>query len=311
MRLADGIAEFVQRCDQAFPRGIEELPLAEQRACYVALCREFAAPRPEGLDVSEETISVSGRQVALRHYRPAGQAVGPGIVYMHGGGFIFGDLDSHDSVTADLALRSGASVVAVDYSLAPEHPYPAPVEDSYAALCHVAANAERYGIDPARLAVAGDSAGGKLTASLSLLARDKEGPALRAQLLIYPSIGLGTVAGGSANYQDQPLLSSEEMRYYAQAYLGGDGTTEDPYAAPILAESFAGLPPAYILAVEVDPLVADARIYAERLAHDGVPAELVVAPGLVHGCLRARSVSPPAEAAFDAFCRAAKKMLRG
>ena len=309
MKLADGIAEFIERCDKAFPRGIEDLPLAEQRACYTALCREFAATRPEGMEIRDESLSVSGRDVGLRIYSPVGEGTGPGILYMHGGGFIFGDLDSHDSVTADLALRTGATVVAVDYSLAPEHPYPAPVEDCYEALCHVAGNAAGYGIDPARLAVAGDSAGGKLSAALSLLARDRKGPALRAQLLIYPSIGLGTVAKGAASYEDQPLLSSKEMRYYAQAYLGGEGTTEDPYAAPVLAESFAGLPPAYILAVEVDPLVADARVYAERLESDGVPVELVVAPGLVHGCLRARSISPPVEEAFDAFCRAAKKML--
>ncbi len=309
MQLAEGIEEFIRRADRVFPPNYLEFPLKKQRECYDALCRLFAQPRPAGVSVRDETLEANGRRIGLRVYRPEGPETQAGILYMHGGGWVLGDLDSHDPVTADMALKTGATVIAVDYALAPEHPFPAPVEDCYAALRHVAARAVDYGIDPARLAVAGDSAGGNMAAVLCLKAREEAGPALAAQLLIYPGLGLGWIKDRSGSRDSAPMLSSEEMNFYAQAYLGAL-TTEDPYAAPILAPDFKGFPPAYTLAVQYDPLVEDARVYTDRLRGDGVAAELVVAPGLVHGCLRARALCPAAAKAFDDLCAAGKILLQ-
>jgi acetyl esterase len=307
--LAPGMAAFIERCDELFPPHFLNFDLAGQRACYDALCAAFRTPRPPGVSVEEDHVIVDGFTVRLRIYRPSGAEPRPCIVYYHGGGWIFGGLDSHDSVTADLAAKASATVIAVDYGLAPEHPFPAPVAHCYGALRHVAANADRLRIDPARLAVAGDSAGATFAVVMALRARDEGGPSLAAQLLIYPSIGLGLTEKGRADRHGAPLLSQEEMRYYATAYLGGRADTDEPYAAPVLAESFGGLPPAYILAVDPDPLVEDARLYARRLGEDGVAADLRVVEGLVHGCLRARAVCPAAAAAFDDFCAAARAML--
>ncbi len=306
---APGMAQFIERSTAIFPDDTLDRPLAEQRARYRALCRAFATARPPGLEIREESLTVGGFEVGLRVYRPAGAGSQAGIVYFHGGGWIYGDLDSHDSVTADLAAKTSATVIAVDYGLAPEHPYPQPVEHCYGALRHVAAQAGRYGIDPARLAVAGDSAGGTLAVATALKARDEKGPALAGQGLIYPSIGLDLIEDRRCGQAEVPMLSSEDMQYYARAYLGGATTTTEPYAAPVLAESYAGLPPAYVLAVELDPLAEDARIYAERLRAEAVAVELRIVEGLVHGCLRARQLCPAAAAAFDDFSAALAAML--
>jgi acetyl esterase len=200
-------------------------------------------------------------------------------------------------------------VISVDYRLAPKHRFPAQVEDCGAVLDRVAARAEDFGIDPARLGVAGDSAGGNLSAVMCLRSRDRSGPAIRAQILIYPGLGLGMTDAGRPSSGDAPLLVEDELAYYAKAYLGPSGTTSDPYAAPLLAEGFEGLPPAYVQAVEYDPLRADAEAYAARLEADGVAVEFEVAPGLVHGALRARFVSESAGRAFASICRAARRLL--
>lgn len=317
MQLAPGIAEFIERSDEVFPPDYLEAPLHEQRAMYRALCKAFETPRPAGLTVEDTSVTVADHQVPVRIYRPEGVAApSPCFLYMHGGGWVFGDLDSHDGVTAELAVRAQATVIAVDYRLAPEHPHPAASDDCWGVLQAVTGDPARFGIDSTRIVVGGDSAGGNLAAVLCLKAREAGGPPLAGQVHIYPGFGLrwdrpADAASEGQSGDDAPLLSQDEMLFYIKAYLGGATHTDDPYAAPLLNRDYGGLPPAYIMAVEHDPLREDAEAYAERLRAAGVPVELQVAPGLVHGCLRARLLCPVAAEAFEAVCAAAKRLLHG
>lgn len=309
MNLDSGMCEFIRRAEAAFPPDYPSLSPTRQRELYRELCRAFDRPRPPGLAVTDRAIVDGDHQVPIRIYRPAERGAQACLIYLHGGGWVLGDLDSHDGVTAELADRTGVTVVAVDYRLAPEHPFPAAFEDCAAVLDAAFADPADFGIDNARLGVGGDSAGGNLAAALCLRQRSLGGPMPRAQVLIYPELGLGMTAAGRPQADGAPLLSQDEIGYYARAYLGPSGRTDDPYAAPLLAEDLCGLPPAYLQAAEHDPLRADAEAYATRLAQAGVSAELEIAPGLVHGHLRARFLSEAAGLAFANLCAAAGRLL--
>ena len=309
--LAPGLAEFIRRGTVVFPPDSVRYSVAEQRAMYAELCRVFAAPRPAGITVVDERVPAAGREIPIRMYRPEGRGTGAGLLYLHGGGYILGDLDSHDIIVAELAARAGVTVIAVDYRLAPEHPFPAAIEDCAAAFDFVVAETARLGIDPARLGVGGDSAGGNLSAALSLRARERGGLAPAAQVLIYPGLGLRHDPDASGAPADAAMLSAEEIRYYDRAYLGPSATTNDPYAAPLLNRDYGGLPPALILAAGHDPLRADAEVYAARLREAEGQVELQIAPGLVHGWLRARHHCAEASHTFAALCAGTARLLGG
>jgi len=319
---APDLAEFIRRSEAVFPSDSLRYCVDEQRAMYAELCRVFATPRPFGLVITDEYVPAEGREIPIRVYRPERRGAGAKgsacLLFLHGGGYILGDLDSHDSIVAELAASAGVTVVSVDYRLAPEHPYPAAFEDGAAALDFVVQEAARLGVDPARLGVGGDSAGGNLSAALSLRSRERGGPALAAQILIYPDLGLrhdsespDSAPGDAAGSAGAALLSEDEIRYYDRAYLGPSVTTSDPYAAPLLARDYVRLPPALILAAGQDPLRADAEVYAARLRAAGGQAELQLAPGLVHGWLRARHDCAAAAQAFAALCAGTARLLGG
>jgi acetyl esterase len=298
MTIESDILRFVELSDAAFPPHFATLPLDEQRACYDALCRTFAGARPAGLAVEELRAPGPGGPVPLRLYRPEGAARPGVLLYFHGGGYVFGGLDSHDGVCADLAAGSGCAVLAVDYRLAPEHRFPAAVEDAEAALAFLAAEAASLGLDAGRLAVGGDSAGGNLAAGLAFRARDAGGPELRGLLLIYPDLGLPFDVPKRCRTPDAPGLTRADMRHYHAAWLGADHT-RDPRAAPLLQRDYAELPPAFVQAVEYDPLRDDAEVFAERLQAAGSPVRLDLQPGLIHGYLRARGMSRAARRGFE------------
>jgi acetyl esterase len=245
-----------------------------------------ALPPPAPLPrVQDRTIADGARQVGVRIYWPVPDPDGlPVVVFYHGGGFVIGDLDTHDRLARAIAVQAGAVVVAVDYRLAPEHPFPAAVDDAFAALRWVSEHAGELGADPARLAVAGDSAGGNLAAVVSQLARDAGGPAVKFQLLWYPPTTMDDSLPSVAENADAPVLSVSDMNAFHKLYVGDQASDTPPATlAPARAASFAGLPPAYIATAQYDPLRDDGAHYAQLLRAAGVPVQLHNAETLVHG----------------------------
>ncbi|WP_458131118.1 alpha/beta hydrolase [Pseudomonas sp. R3-41] len=257
------------------------------RQAYSQMCRAFTSPRPPTLAV--EDLQLAGVAIRAYHPRIAPPLAGwPCILYLHGGGWVVGDLDSHDFICMELAAELGALVVAVDYRLAPEHPFPAAFEDCLAVWHHLADTP--FAIDPRRRAVAGDSAGGNLAAALCLALRDAGQPLPRAQVLIYPALGGPADLPSRQACMDAPLLSGRDLERYEALYLCGVRPT--PYAMPLLADDLGGLPPALVAVAQWDPLRDDGVRYSERLKAAGVDSVLYIGEGLVHGCLRGRGQVP-------------------
>ncbi|MDP3675645.1 MAG: alpha/beta hydrolase [Novosphingobium sp.] len=247
--------------------------------------------------VEELAISVEGAELASRLYVPEGAAATPGLtVFFHGGGWVLGTLETHDATCRALAQASGAALLSVGYRLAPEHPYPTAAEDCYAATCWAADNATRLGLDGARLAVAGDSAGGNLAAAVTLMARARGGPAIARQLLIYPVTEADfTTASYQAHGGKGGFLSLAAMQRFWSDYLAERDPGDAPLAAILRRDDLAGLPPATVIVAEHDPLRDEGAAYAAKLAESGVSAELVEAPGMIHGFFGMTELVPDAE----------------
>jgi acetyl esterase len=205
------------------------------------------------------------------------------LVYFHGGGWVLGGIETHDGVCRELANAAGCVVVSVDYRLAPEHKFPAAVEDCYAATQWAAAHAGDLGADARRLAVGGDSAGGNLAAVVSQMAPDRGGPPIVFELLVYP---VTTAAFDTPSYRDNAegyLLTAGDMRWFWNHYLNGPADADNPYASPLRATRLAGLPPALVITAEFDPLRDEGEQYAQRLEEAGVPTRLIRYDGMIHG----------------------------
>ena len=284
-----GIRDFLIAGERFYPPDAVTFTMAEQRAFYDRYCAHFRKPRPA--EVVAEDVRYGG--VPCRHYRPKGATDVPLLVYLHGGGFVLGGLDSHDDVCAEICDGARIEVVAVDYRLAPEHPFPAAFEDCWAALTAIAStNAE--------IIVGGDSAGGNLAAALALKARDEQAPRLKGQVLIYPGLGGEMTTGSYVSQANAPGLSTSDVQYYRDTYRGGGSK----FAEPLRETDYRGLPPAFLVAAALDPLHDDCFDYAARLAAAGVPAMVRDEPLLVHAFLRARNMSLPARASFDCITAA-------
>jgi acetyl esterase/lipase len=236
--------------------------------------------------VEDRTLDTANGPVPIRIYAPRQNAALPLVVYFHGGGFISGDVNTHDELTRQFALAADCVVVSVSYRLAPAHPYPAALHDCLAAVDWAGTHAAELGADPARLAVAGDSAGGNLAAAVSLYLRDNNaGANIRAQLLIYPGTDpAGPRQGSMAQTGEGFYMSQDDVTYYRTSYIAG-ADPNDPYISPLRASSVADLPPALVLTAEYDLLRDEGQAYAKRLAEAGVAAELVDYEGAIHGFL--------------------------
>jgi acetyl esterase len=289
--------EIVDAMAAAFPpvdftrSGTENRRLVKEAAAKVIP----EAPEPVGSVVDRELPGPLG-PIPVRVYRPlaAGPEPLPIVAFFHGGGWVVCDLDSHDGICRALANASGCLVVSVDYRLAPEHRFPAPAEDAYAALCWLGAHAALVGGDPARLAVAGDSAGGNLAAVAALMARDRGGPALGLQVLVYPVTDFRFDTPSHLGTGDGYFLKSDEVRYYWMEYLACEADGASPYASPLRAESLRALPPALVITAEYDPLRDEGEAYARRLAAEGVPATLTRYDGMFHSFVTFHTALPAA-----------------
>jgi acetyl esterase/lipase len=254
------------------------------------------------LRAEDRTVDGPGGPIPVRVYWPVAEASAPPpvLVWLHGGGWVVGDLDTYDNTARQHAAGAGAVVVSVDYRLAPEHPYPAAVEDVWAATQWVAENAGDLGADGDRLAVAGDSAGGNLAAVVAQLARDAGGPALCHQLLWYPATTWDSSLPSFRENADAPVLNTSATKAFSRWYAGDVDLAEPPATlVPARATDLSGLPPAYIAVAGHDPLRDDGIRYAELLTAAGVPVEVHNAETLVHGYLGYAGIVPAATEAMD------------
>ncbi|MFN8624623.1 MAG: alpha/beta hydrolase [Candidatus Binatia bacterium] len=237
--------------------------------------------------------------IPVRVYTPEQDGPLPILVYFHGGGWVFGDLESHDGVCRALANAARCLVVSVDYRLAPEHKFPAAVEDTYAATQWVAAHAGDFGGDPMRIAIGGDSAGGNLAAVVALVARDRHGPQLTYQVLIYPATDTACDTVSRQENAEGYLLTLDMIRWFQNHYLRDAEDGENPYVAPLRAHDLHGLPPALVLTAEFDPLRDEGEAYAARLRAAGVATTLIRYDGMIHGFFGMGAVFDRARTALD------------
>jgi acetyl esterase/lipase len=271
------------------------------------------AGRPTEIGAVAELELDTPVPVRARHYAPA-EIGGPRplLVYYHGGGFLYGDLDTHDGLCRMLCRHAGAHVLAIDYRLAPEHPFPAAVEDARAALRWAFANAGGLGADPRRIGVGGDSAGGNLAAVVAQLAARDGGPAPVLQLLIYPVADFSQRRRSRELFGDGFLLTDSEMDWFEANYLGADSAdARDPRASPLLAHDLSGLAPALVVTAAFDPLRDEGEAYAQALRDAGTPATLRRFPGFIHGFVSVAGVSRNARHAVVEIAGATRAMFAG
>jgi acetyl esterase len=255
----------------------------------------------------DHRVPVAGGEIAVRVYSPGEAGPHPALVFFHGGGWVIGDLTTHDGICRSLTNAARCVVASVDYRLAPEHRYPVAAEDSYAAFRWVLGQAAALGVDPRRVAVGGDSAGGNLATVVSLMARDRGTPLPIFQALVYPVTDCDL---DTASYRENAtgyVLTREGMRWFFRHYLAREEQGREPYAAPLRAASLAGLPPALVQTAECDPLRDEGEAYAARLRDAGVPVTFTRYSGMFHGFLRMTNILDKARAARDEIAGALRK----
>ena len=265
----------------------ETLTPPEVRAYYLEARFATNPEPPELARVAPLSIPAPHGPIPARIYVPKEphlkEGLAPALVFFHGGGWVIGDLDSHDVVCRQLAASGALVVIAIDYRLAPEHKFPAAVDDAITATAWIAANASELGLDATRLSVGGDSAGGNLAAVVALAARDRKGPALAGQVLIYPAVDFAMTHGSHSEPDTSVLLTHTVIRWFCNHYLNGPADIHDWRASPAHARNLAGLPPAYMLTAGADPLRDEGDDYAARLKQAGVGVTYKHFPGQFHG----------------------------
>ena len=284
---------------------LHEMSVAQARELILGMVA--LAGEPESVArIENRTVPGPAGEIPVRIYTPVGTAPFPVLVYFHGGGWVIGNLDTHDGICRSLANRVGCLVVSVDYRLAPEHPFPAAPEDCYAATRWLAEHAGSLGGDKGRIAVGGDSAGGNLAAVVALMARDRGGPKLAFQLLVYPATDTDFETRSYRENSEGYFLTRADMVWFWNHYAPRDEDRRNPYAAPLRAASLRGLPPALVITAEFDPLCDDGNAYAARLREDGVPVRLSQQDGLIHGFFQMGAVIDRGRASVDEASRAVK-----
>jgi acetyl esterase len=242
-------------------------------------------------------------------YQPEGDAPLPVLVFFHGGGWVIGDVESYDATCRQLANTSGCVLVSVEYRRAPEHKYPAAADDAYAATVYVAAHADEFGGDASRLAVGGDSAGGNLAAVVAQMARDRGGPAIAFQLMVYPVTDYSFETASYSENAEGYLLTTEAMRWFWGHYLSTADDGKQPYASPLRAADLRNLPPAHIVTAEFDPLRDEGEAYAAALAKAGVKATFHRYDGMIHGFFQWSPMIPQSRALIEECGAALREAL--
>ena len=311
--------EFIKRTDAAFPENAETLPIVEQRRLYDAMCRQFHAERPDNVSSHDSHVTgAQGHKIPVRHYqRGDGNSTRSislpvQLVYLHGGGFVVGGLDSHDDVCAELCSRTSLDLTSVDYRLAPEHKHPDALNDTMRVIENLC---QLHG---QTIVLCGDSAGANLAAASchvyrkrrernaiadDLASTNRTTPDIAGQVLIYPGLGGDTSQGSYITHAHAPMLSTAAVHYYTTIRIGSNSNTNintnDPSLSPLLDKDFSALPPTVAISAQCDPLCDDGRVYCERINRAGGAAHWIEEDGLVHGYLRARHSVQRASDSFD------------
>ena len=299
------MAALLERIQRANRPGFETMSPADARLAYTAAAEVLEPPRAPLPRVEEITLpGAGGATLAARLYAPSAHVL-PVLLYLHGGGFTIGNLETHDSLCRQIARRSGAAVIALDYRLAPEHRFPTAVDDCWAAMRELAGAGDRLGLDTARLAVGGDSAGGTLAAVCALMARDAGLP-LALQVLVTPGTVAHAETPSHARFAHGFLLDAEAIAWFFDQYID-DADRDDWRFAPMNAEDVEGVAPACVVLAECDPLVDEGVAYADRLRAQGVDVALELYRGVTHDFIKMARMLPEAEHAQQAIGDALKK----
>lgn len=307
MPLDPRVQAFLQAAQAASTPIHEQTP---QQARQEMLAQtQMLGPGEAVANVTDASLPGPGGDIPIRIYRPAVHTPSPCLVYFHGGGFVIGSIDTHDGMCRAMANGAEMTVISVDYRLAPEHKFPAAVDDAYAATCEIVRRAEQLGIDPQRIAVGGDSAGGNLAAVVALMARERSGPDLAMQLLLYPVTDANLETRSYLEYAEGYMLTRAAMAWFWDHYLADPAEREHVYASPLRAGDLSKLPPALVITAECDPLCDEGDAYAERLEQAGVPVTFTRYPGMIHGFIRRARVLQDGRKALDEISQALRATL--
>ncbi|MGH7139542.1 MAG: alpha/beta hydrolase [Pirellulales bacterium] len=282
----------------------------EARAAMLAQTASLGASEPVA-KIEDRAITCGDCSLPIRIYTPEGQGPFLGLVYFHGGGWVIGSIATHDGLCRSIANAAGCVVVSVDYRLAPEHPFPAATEDAYAATQWIVANAEAWKIDRFRIAVGGDSAGGNLAAVTALMARDRGGPQLALQILLYPIADSDLDTSSYRDFAEGHLLTRDAMAWFFKHYVPAGVVADQPYISPLRSRSLQGLPPALVITAECDPLCDEGNAYARRLESAGVPVKSSCYPGMIHGFIRRHKLLPAGRQALGEIAAALRDIRYG
>ncbi len=285
MKLDDEAALVLELMKKAGRPAIETLDARSARAQADGLAEKSEIDAPDVARVVDGSLPGPAGAIGYRRYWPKGATAKtlPTLIYYHGGGFVIGTLETHDSSCRQLANVSGCQVIAIDYRLAPEHPFPAPVDDAVAAFRHIAANAAQFDTEADRIAVGGDSAGGNLAAVVCQAQKAAGGPLPSFQLLIYPATDNRTESESRRTLGDGYFLTTALMKWFFDHYAPAGVDRTDPRVSPLFAKDFAGLPPALVITAGFDPLRDEGKAYADRLMQAGVKVSFTNYPGTIHG----------------------------
>ncbi|TGS15074.1 alpha/beta hydrolase [Mesorhizobium sp. M2E.F.Ca.ET.209.01.1.1] len=289
-RLDAELWDYIDRVNSWYPPEIVAAPIAEQRAVYDRMCVAFHRGRPDGVTASDGVVATAAHAIPVRRYRMAGKAAAI-VVYYHGGGFVLGDLDSHDDICAEICAGTGFEVVSADYRLAPEHPHPASFNDALAVFEWVAATSALP------IVLCGESAGGNLAAAVAQATRRHPRYAV-GQMLIYPGLGGGETGRSYVEHAEAPLLTLADIEFYQRIRSAPGQSADDPTFSPLADRGFSRLPPTVIVTAECDPLSSDGETYRDRIVAAGGQAWWREEKRLVHSFLRARATVPRAAEAF-------------
>ena len=294
------LKEFLETMKAQNAPPVESLPLLEAREASIENAAMRAGELESVTQIEERIIICGDGSFSVRIFTPRGEGPFPIFIYYHGGGWVLCSVDTHESAARSIANAAGCIVVSVEYRLAPEHKFPIPVEDAYASLEWTYQNALDFNGDPERIAVGGDSAGGNMAAVVCLMARDRGGPSIRHQVLIYPVTNLSSLETESySQYAEGYFLTRSMMEWFRDCYLRDESDRGNIFASPLLADDLSELPPAHFLMAEFDPLFDEGEAYAKRLSAAGIPVKFSRYNGLIHAFIIMGAILPQTKQAID------------